>query len=144
MIQLFSALAMLASGIYTGAAWYLAFVELPSLKTLPVQVARAHWAETVGRTPRYAASALVAASAALIVGRASPGSPWTWGAMAIFFVLPFTVAAVLPVQRRLLTPEGLFMWERHIDYWGKLHIVRVALGLAAMILFLGQMLRLPS
>jgi hypothetical protein len=135
------ALAVLASGIYTGAAWYVAFVELPALTVLPLSAANALWAESVRRTPRYAASALVAAATGFIAGNASLSSAWTWGALTIFCVLPFTAVSVLPIQRRLLTVEGSLEWSPGIARWGKLHAVRVVLGLIAMTLFLSQMVR---
>ena len=92
-----AAVAILAAGLYSGAAWYLSLVELPAQLAGSAEAGLAQWARSVRLTPRYAASALVATAAL--------ASPWTWGAAAIFCVLPFTVVAILPTQRRLLA-EG--------------------------------------
>ena len=138
MAQFLAGLAILAAGLYSGAAWYMTFVELPALRSLPAETARTYWTQSLRRTPRYAAAALIAAAAALAAGRASLLSPWTWGALSLFGVLPFTVTAILPLQRRLL--EGGGAWMEGLRRWRRLHVVRTALGLAGTVLFLWAVL----
>jgi hypothetical protein len=134
-----AATAILTSGLYAGASWYLTFVELPALFSGPAEPALTHWAHGVRRTPRYAGAALIGAAAGLIAGHAAISSPWSWGAAAMLSVLPFTSIAILPLQRRLLEQwrdEGMARSLIRLRTWGRLHAVRTALGLLANILFL--------
>ena len=112
MEKVFAGLAILASGIYAGAAWYLTFVELPALSSLSARCARAQWVQTVRRTPRYAASALIATAAALGAGHAKwrplPGV----GRPMVKRSQPHSVLAVIPAVARVLRmvdviPRGL-------------------------------------
>jgi hypothetical protein len=134
-----AAAAILASGLYAGAAWYVTFVELPSLLAGPTDAALSHWAHGVRRTPRYAVTALIGAAAGLIAGQSTIRSPWCWGALAIFCVLPFTTIAILPLQRCLLVRSreaGAVHSLAELRMWGQLHAVRTALGILANVLFL--------
>ena len=132
-------IALLASSLYWGSAAYVTLVEHPARLACATEVALAQWAQSVRRTPRYAAMAIVGAAAALIQGRASLNSPWTWGAVALLAVLPWTVATLLPAQRRLAAPG----WDPAsaetraiLEQWGRRHAVRSLFGLTALTLFL--------
>jgi hypothetical protein len=140
MEKILAGLAILASGIYAGAAWYLTVVELPALRLGSTRCARAQWVQTIRWTPRYAASALIATVAALGAGHAGPASPWTWGAALIFSVLPVTVLVVLPIQRRLLESDDEAIWAPNLLTWSRLHGVRMVLGLAAAVTFISAAL----
>jgi hypothetical protein len=63
-------------------------------------------------------------------------SDWTWGAAFILTVLPFTTAALLPLQRRLLTPADEAQARAMLQQWGRRHAGRAVLGAVAMVLFL--------
>lgn len=128
-------LSILAAGLYSGAAWYVTAVELAALRRLPTQTSRVYWALSVKRTPRYATAALAASATALAAGHLSLRSAWTWGALTIFAVLPLTLVAILPVQRRLLT-DSQADWSADLPKWARLHAVRTMLGLAATVAFL--------
>ena len=45
-------IAILASALYTGAAFYISLVELPAGQASAVPLALAYWSQTVRRTPR--------------------------------------------------------------------------------------------
>ena len=90
------------------------------------------------RTPRYAASALVAAIAGLIHARFALDSPWTWGSVLLLAIVPFTVVAILPAQKRLSAGT----WNPASDetramltQWGRQHVMRSLFGLTALVLF---------
>jgi hypothetical protein len=54
-------------------------------------------------------------------------------------VIPFTVMAILPTNKRLLDPataNDVDLAERLLSRWGRLHAVRSVLSLAALLLFL--------
>lgn len=137
-------IALGASGLYWGSTAYVTLVEQPARLACANEVALAQWAQSARRTPRYAATALVAAAAALIEGGASVRSSWTWGAAALIAVIPWTVAMLLPDQKRLAASD----WDpasgetrRILERWGRRHTVRTALGLAAFALFLWASMR---
>jgi uncharacterized membrane protein len=131
---LLETLAIAASALYLGGALYVALVEQPARLECPDEQALAQWLASVRRTPRWAAWALVGTAAGLTRGGLAVTSTWTWGGAALLAIVPFTVAAMLPIQRRLAESapaEARALLER----WGRLHWLRVALALAALGLF---------
>jgi hypothetical protein len=137
-------IAIVFSAMYFGSTVYVAFVELPASLACSSATALAHWTQTLKLTPRYASSALVAAAAAILYGKASLSSPWTWGSILSLTVVPFTALALLPIQRRLTAPdwdpESIDTRQRLIQ-WGWRHAVRTLLGSCAFALFLWAALR---
>ena len=77
MPQILEIIAIISGAVYFGSTIYVALVELPASMACSSAVALAHWTHSVKLTPRYAASALVAAVAALLYGKAALASPWT-------------------------------------------------------------------
>jgi hypothetical protein len=131
-------LALVASAAYVGAAGYVALVEQPSRLACADEIAWRQWVQSVKRTPRYAASALIAAGAGLIHGRLALASFWTWGSVLLLAIVPFTLLTMLPAQRRLTAGD----WNpasgetrAMLTQWGRQHVVRSLLGLAALFLF---------
>jgi len=130
---------------YFGSILYITLVELPARFACSPEVARAQWLQSVRWTPRYAASALVAAAAALIRGKVALSSPWTWGSILLLSVVPFAVVRLLPIQRRLS------ILDRSVDpvetgtqlkQWGWRHAVRTCCAIAAFVLFLWAALKI--
>ncbi len=75
-------------------------------------------------------------------GRASV--PLGRGSILLLAVPPFTVTALLPIQRRLTESGQTFSpVEAHemLERWGRLHSVRTCLGLCAFTPFLWQALK---
>jgi anthrone oxygenase-like protein len=132
-------LAIAACAAYAGAAAHVAFVEHPARLASSLATAVEQWRQSVGRTPRTAALALVAAVAALLRSHAAVWSPWTWGAAALLAIVPYTNFGMLPTQRRLAeaAPDrSAEVTHQYLRRWGEQHLVRVALGIAALLLFL--------
>ena len=144
LVLALESVALIAASIYAGAAYYIATVEQPSRLGAPRGFDLELWQRANDRAPRYAASALVGAAAALLVAwQARKGWPWALGAVLLLAVLPWTVLTMLPIQRRLgatqsagADTEARLLVER----WGHLHLGRVALGVCALALFLGAVL----
>ena len=144
MSNIFEIIALLTGALYFGSTGYITLVEHPSRLALATEVAWSQWVQSVKSTPKYAASALIAAAAALIHGRASLLSPWTWGSVLLLAVLPFTVASLLPIQRRLINPDWPFHSDevrRELKAWGNRHLVRTCLGFCAFALFIWAALK---
>jgi hypothetical protein len=130
--------ALIFSAVYFGSTAYITLVEHPARLACSPEVALAQWGQSVKSTPRYAASALISAAAALVHSKFAPASPWTWGSILLLTVLPFTVVALLPIQRQLVEPNLLL--ERiqataKLREWGTRHSVRTCLGFGAFALF---------
>jgi hypothetical protein len=83
----------------------------------------------------FAAIALVAGLAVAILTHR-----WRWlaGAVAIGAVIPLTLIAIRPTNRRLLAPGPLTDADAVglLRRWGWLHAVRTALGGAGLLAFL--------
>jgi uncharacterized membrane protein len=71
---------------------------------------------------------------------------WLVGGGLMLAQLPYTMAAIMPVNKQLnseeaeLAPEGEV--RAHLERWGKLHSVRAALSATAVCLFVVAIVRL--
>ena len=90
--------------------------------------------------PLLAALAFLAAIGAWLT---SGKSAWLLGAILIVTVIPFTLLAILPTNKKLLDPS----LDRNSDSarqllirWGRLHAVRTVLSLVAFVIFLAGLL----
>ena len=144
MSKLLEIIALISCSVYFGSTLYVTLVEHPARLACCAEVAWAQWVQSVKRTPRYAASALVAAAAALIHSRASFRSQWTWGSVFLLALLPFTVVWLFPIQRRLTEPGWPFEAieaRAKLEEWGRRHSIRALLGACAFALFLWAALK---
>ncbi len=107
--------ALIFSAVYFGSTVYITLVEQPARLACAPEVALAQWAQSVKSTPRYAASALIAAGAALIHSKVALVSPWTWGSILLLTVLQFTVVALLQIQRQLAEPNSVLNLSRQLQ-----------------------------
>src|SRR5262245_49832479 len=114
-------LAIAACAAYSGASAHVAFVEHPARLASSLTTAFEQWRQSVGRTPRTAALALVAAAAALLRSHAAVLSPWTWGAVALLAIVPYTNFAMLPTQRGLAETSDTSADAAHeaLRRWGQ-------------------------
>jgi hypothetical protein len=139
MAELVMLTAVLACTFFTGAAVYINLVEHPARLSCGTEIAAKQWAPSYRRATVMQASLAILA-AATGVGRwlQGAGSPWLWGAMVIFAVVPFTLIVIRPTNERLLEPgRDLESAEtrRLLEAWGRLHAVRSGLGLVASVLY---------
>ena len=132
--------ALVAATLFAGAALYISLVEHPARMKLDDRSALAQWKPSYrAATPLQAGLALLS----LILGL------WAWwkagddgllvGALLIGAVVPLTLVAISPVNRRLFAmpeeaagEESRFLLER----WGRLHSVRALLALCAVAAYL--------
>jgi len=138
-------LAALCAGLFAGAAIYVNLVEHPARMQAGVQVALAEFGPSYHRaTVMQASLALVGATAALIAWFRAGGWLFLVGGAALGAVVPFTLAVILPTNRRLLSsgldvssPETIEL----LAHWARLHAVRSGLGLLAFVLLLVALCR---
>ena len=132
--------AILAAGLFTGAAVYITFVEHPARVSCGSTLAVTQFAPSYQRaTVMQASLALIGTSAGIVRWGAGGGIGWLVSGVVLGAVVPFTLVVILPTNHRLLdasldraSPEA----EALLARWGRLHAVRSALSFAAFVSFL--------
>ena len=132
--------AMLACGLFAGAAVYVSLVEHPARMACGVEIAAAEFPPSYHRGTimqvTLAAVCLLSSIAAWLAG-----ATFWWvvaGALQVS-VIPFTLIVILPTNKQLLNPaldRRSAQTERLLARWGRLHAVRSALSAFALLLFL--------
>jgi len=136
--------ALLAATLFTGAALYITLVEHPARLSLAEGPMLTQWQQSYRRAlPIQSMLALVAGLGALGAGWVSGSGLAVAGGVAMLANWPFTLAALLPINRRL-SPAMAGAGDGHSHQlllrWGRLHDVRSLLGVAGVLLLLGAFL----
>jgi uncharacterized membrane protein len=137
-------LATLCCAVFTGAAIYINAVEHPARMSCGVNVALSEWAPSYKRATIMQASLAVLGFVFSVIAWFAGASLWVLVAgILLVSVAPFTLIVIMPTNNRLLalnsekdTEEARILLNR----WNMLHMVRSALSLAALIIFLVQAL----
>ena len=133
-------IAIIAAGIFAGAAVYINVVEQPARLSCGVEHAITEWRPSYKRaTLMQAPLALIGSLSALIAWWLNRGSAWLIGGLLFLAVVPFTLVVILPTNKRLerrdldvRSDEA----ERLLRRWGGLHSVRSVLSVVAFVIFL--------
>jgi len=133
-------LATLAAAVFFGAAVYVNLVEQPARLSLGGQLAVTEWRPSYKRGTRLQAPlALIGSVSALVAWAADHDRGWMIGGLLFILVIPFTLIAIFPTNRRLESQDLDLCSEeavRLLRRWGRLHAVRSVLGGAALLIFL--------
>jgi len=140
MRQLAEFVAVLACGLFTGAAAYVSLVEHPARMECGVEIAAAEF------SPSYHRGTIVQvtlASVCLLSSVAAwlAGATFWWVVAGVLqvSVIPFTLIVILPTNKQLLNPaldRRSVQAGQLLTRWGRLHAVRGALSGLALLLFL--------
>ena len=133
-------LATLAAGLFSGASIYINLVEHPARMQCGTVLAITQWGPSYKRATvmqaGLAAIGLLSAAGAWMLG--AEGS-WLIGGILFGLVIPFTLIVILPINRKLVTPdlarESLDI-RRLLDRWARLHAVRSVLSFSSFLVFL--------
>lgn len=143
LAQWSGALALVTAALFAGAAFYVNFAEQHARLMLDDRAMLTQW------KPSYQRGFLMQASLAILSGGFGVIAfmltyDWDWlvGAGLILANWPFTLFIIMPTNRLLqqTQPEAANDVTRGlISQWGRLHAVRTALGVAAMVAYLWAM-----
>jgi hypothetical protein len=140
MRQIAEFIAVLACSLFTGAAVYITFIEHPARMQCGVEIAATEFAPSYRRaTVMQATCAAVGLLASFAARLAEASFWWLIAGVLLGSVMPFAVVAILPTNRRLLSPtldRRSVEAERLLERWGRLHAVRSILSGIALLLFL--------
>jgi hypothetical protein len=133
-------LATAATGLFAGAALYVSLVEHPARQACGPPMAVAEFRRSYPRGAALQAPlAILGGLAGVGAWLAGAGAAWLAAGLLLALAVPYTLLALMAVNRRLLdpalepdTPEAVRLLRR----WGSLHLVRTAIGLAAFALML--------
>ena len=135
-----SGLATLATALFAGAATYVTLVEQPARLMCPTEVAIAEWRPSYARATQMQASLAVAGTLlGIAAGMAGEGLVWVVAGFVLSGVVPFTLIVMWPTNKRLEDPALELSSAEARDLlarWGRLHAVRTAISLAALLLML--------
>ena len=140
MRQIAEFVAVLACGLFAGAAVYVSLVEHPARMECGVELAATEFPPSYRRGTimqvMLAALCLLSSIAAWLAGATFW---WVVAGVLQVSVIPFTLIVILPTNKRLLSPtldRRSVEAERLLARWGKLHAVRSVLSGVSLLLFL--------
>jgi len=140
MRQIAEFVAVLACGLFAGAAVYVSLVEHPARMECEVEIAAAEFPPSYRRGTimqvTLAAVCLLSSIAAWLAGATFW---WVVGGVLQVSVIPFSLIVILPTNKQLLSPtldRRSVEAERLLASWGALHAVRSVLSGVALLLFL--------
>lgn len=138
-------LALLAGGLFTGASVYISIVEHPARLACATNLAATVFGPSYQRAQRMQASlAAVAALAGAGAWWLGGGAAWAAGGFLMFAIVPYTLIAIRPTNRKLLDPRLERSSPRAralLERWGRLHALRSIASATAFLLFvLGALL----
>ena len=140
MRQIAEFVAVLACGLFTGAAVYISLVEHPARMECGVEIAATEFFPSYRRaTVMQATCAALGLLSSIAAWLAGASFWWLVGGIVLGAVIPFTLIVILPTNKQLLSPtldRRSAQTERLLARWGVLHAVRSVLGGLALLLFL--------
>jgi hypothetical protein len=136
-------LALATAAVFTGAAIYVNVAEQPARLKLDTQALMTEW------LPSYERGAIMQASLAIVSGVLGLAAffftyDWRWllGAALILAPWPYTMFIIMPTNRILkstLPAQATDQTRDLVLQWGRLHMVRSALGVFAVAAYLWAM-----
>ena len=139
MRQIAEFVAVLACGLFTGAAVYISLVEHPARMECGIEIAAAEFSPSYRRaTVMQATLAAVGLISSIAAWLAGATFWWLVGGVVLGAVIPFTLIVILPTNKQLMSPtldRRSAQTERLLARWGRLHAVRSVLSAVALFLF---------
>ncbi len=141
MRQIAEFVAVLACGLFAGAAVYVSLVEHPARMECGVEIAAAQFPPSYHRGTIMQVTLAAVCLLSSIIAAWLAGATFWWVIAGVLqvSVIPFTLIVILPTNKHLLNPaldrrsaQAVQLFSR----WGTLHAVRSVLSAMALLLFL--------
>lgn len=133
------AIAIVAAGLFAGAAVYITVAEHPARLECGAPLAVTVFGPSYRRAAVMQASlAAVGALAGVAAWLLGAGVAWLAGSALLLFVVPFTLIVIMPTNKRLLDPDldrSSTEARDLLSRWGRLHAVRSVAGAASFLVF---------
>lgn len=137
MLIVLKLIAMTCTALFAGAALYISLVEQPARLLASMEVALGEFRPGFPRARALQATLAVAGGLAAGLGWWRGADPaWLVASLCLFSIVGITLVVITPVYTALLdpslspaAPEARVLLEQ----WGRLHALRTALGLVALL-----------
>jgi hypothetical protein len=133
-------LALLSSGMFAGASFYLTTVEHPARMSLGASTALREFRPSYKRAaPQQAGLAIVCFLCGLALALLTQHWLWLLGGSLVGAVVPFTFIVIMPTNRLLLDASkqlDAHTLESLLAKWARLHAVRTVLSLLGFLVLL--------
>jgi hypothetical protein len=140
MPQIAEFIALLACGLFAGAAVYVNLVEHPARVECGVELAATEFPPSYRRgTIMQVTLASVCLLSSVAAWLAGATFWWVVAGVLQVSVIPFTLIVILPTNKQLLNPaldRRSAQTGQLMARWGALHAVRSVLSAVALLLFL--------
>jgi hypothetical protein len=140
MRQIAEYVAVLACGLFAGAAVYVSLVEHPARMECGVEIATAEFPPSYHRgTIMQVTLAAVCLLSSIAAWLAGASFWWAIAGVLVGSVIPFTLIVILPTNKQLLNPaldRRSAQTGQLLVRWGTLHAGRSVLSVLALLLFL--------
>jgi uncharacterized membrane protein len=134
----FEIIAIVAAGLFAGAAAYITFVEHPARLECGTLLAATEFAPSYRRaTVMQASLAILGFLAAVVAWVQHRDLLVLAAAVLLILVVPFTLVLILPTNKRLLDPalaKSSAEAAALLGRWGRLHAVRTVLSCVSFVL----------
>jgi Domain of unknown function (DUF1772) len=139
------AIAVISSGMFAGAAFYISAVEHPARMSTGVTTALQEFRSSYKRAaPIQVTLAVVCFLTCLALWISSRSLTWLVGGVLTLSVVPHTLIFMMKGNRILLDahslPDGRVA-ESLLRRWGRLHAIRTVLGLSGFLVLVYQSIR---
>lgn len=133
-------LALVIAAFFTGAAFHVSFAEQPARLSLDDRALLAQWKPSYKRgTAMQAPLAILGFVLGIVAWWLTGPIMFLIAALLMLAPVPWTLLAILPTDNALMATDlgQAGPWSRAlIVKWNRLHFVRTALGILAILAFL--------
>lgn len=144
MVAVIELLALLGAALFAGGAIYISVVEQPARMKAGMEVALNEFRSSYKRAaPWQATCAAVSSVSGVFTAFLTSAPAWALGGLLVGAVIPFTLVAIMPINRQLLDTTATLSDDFArvlLGEWGRLHRVRSILGAVGLLVFLSKAL----